>query len=135
MSLLIDASMAASWFIDDQRDPRPIAILDQVAVGGAIVPALFFTEFTESLLAACRKKRLTAEGIAHALQQFFSLPIEAEPPPDLPTALRIAALAQRHNISAYDAAYLEAALRRNIPLATHDRPLRAAAQSAGVKLP
>ena len=134
MTLVIDASIAAAWFIDDESDPRGTALLQRVFSDGATVPALFVTELSEALLSAARKKRLAFAGIHAALQDFFALPISIEAAPDAPTALRIVHLAEKCNISAYDAAYLETATRLKCALATHDRALATAAKSSGVVL-
>ena len=45
---------------------------------------------------------------------------------------RTSTLAEQHGLSVYDAAYLELALRRNLPLGTRDRALRSAAQRSGI---
>jgi predicted nucleic acid-binding protein len=63
------------------------------------------------------------------------MPIEQEPMPDMEALNRVLALARCHGLSAYDAAYLELAMRLAIPLATLDAKLEAAARTAGVKSP
>jgi predicted nucleic acid-binding protein len=47
---------------------------------------------------------------------------------------RVSELAAEHNLSVYDAAYLELALRRGLPLASRDAGLNRAAQRCGVKV-
>ena len=85
------------------------------------------------LLMAYRRKRITFDQIAGFLTRLKSLPIEAaaQTPDEL---LDLPALAQKHNLTNYDAAYLTLALRFKLPLATTDADLRSAAAVSGVQI-
>ncbi len=134
MSLVIDNSVALAWCFEDEQTAAVMDLLDRVAETGAVVPQLWPIEALNGLLTAERRGRIdvaTRERLAGFLQD---LPISI----DDETTLRIwtvtAQLAQRHRITAYDAAYLELARRRSLPLATSDKQLIAAAQPEGVTL-
>lgn len=107
-----------------------MALLDRVTETGAFAPQLWPIEALNGLLTAERRKRIDTPR-RHRLAE---LPIAI----DGETASRLwhptAQLAEDHGLTACDATYLELALRLNLPLATSDRPLIAAAQAAGIPL-
>ena len=82
---------------------------------------------------AYRRKRITFDQIGGFLTRLSALPIEAaqQTPSQI---LELPVLAQSHNLTNYDAAYLALANRLNLPLATTDSELRKAAAAAGVSL-
>ncbi len=111
-----------------------MALLDRVTETGAAAPQLWPIEALNGLLSAERRgriKRPMRQRLAGFLQD---LPISI----DDETASRVwtatAQLAEHHRLTAYDATYLELALRLGLPLAISDRPLIAAAQKAEVAL-
>ena len=93
-------------------------------------PGLWELEFTNVLRSACLKQRMTAEAAQKVIAQNVSLPIDVDRQPVSPS--EFLALALRFGLSSCDAAYLELALRQQLPIATSDGPLRAAALAAGV---
>lgn len=98
----------------------------------AWVPAIWSLEVANGLLTAERRKRISASEASKAMRLLLSLPIIPDPAErerDFEVAWRIA---RTHQLSAYDAAYLELAIRNNVPLATLDESLRAAAQKEGL---
>ena len=126
--LVLDASVALQWFLEDEagRD-YSLAVLGSLSTRQAAVPTLWFYEIGNALLMACRRKRITFGQIDGFLTRLQALPIEAaqQSPREI---LELPALAQKHSLTNYDAAYLSLALRLNLPLATTDAdPLRAAA--------
>ena len=137
MSLVLDASMALAWLID--RADRSEAALAQRAFGdvranGAQVPALWYAEVANTLLVFERAKRLTEQDSASYLADLDLLAITQD---DLPPALlqqRVLDLGRIYKLSAYDATYLEVAMRRAATLATFDRKLAEAARAAGVRV-
>lgn len=82
------------------------------------------------LRTGCLRLRLTAEKAQQALAHIARLPIDTDR--QAVPCRELLALALRFGLSSYDAAYLELALRRQLPLATQDEALRAAALAAGV---
>jgi predicted nucleic acid-binding protein len=92
---------------------------------------LWFSAVRTGLLLAHRRKRITFDQIDGFLTRLKALPIDAAE--QLPAELlELPALAQKHSLTNYDAAYLALAMRLNLPLATTDADLRRAAAAAGV---
>jgi predicted nucleic acid-binding protein len=132
--LVLGASLALQWFLEDEADRNySLAVLASLSEKRAIVPILWFYEVGNGLLMAYRRKRITFDQIGGFLERLKALPIEAahQAPFDI---LELPALAQSHNLTNYDAAYLALATRFNLPVATTDSDLRKAAASAGVRL-
>lgn len=132
MSFVLDASTALAWCFRDEDDERATAALDQLEVDEAYVPAIWSLEVANGLIAAERRKRITASAASKAMRLMLSLPIIPDPSErsrDFETTWR---LARTHQLSAYDSAYLELAIRYNVALITLDKRLRAAARTEGL---
>lgn len=127
---VVDASVAAAWLLPDEATPLTEAVLHATATADIWVPALWLLEIGNLLLNAQRRKRIDEAkrrelvAVAAALR----LRIDREPV----STIALDALAARHRLSAYDAAYLELAQRRSLPLATLDQALSAALSAARV---
>ena len=130
--LVLDASATLAWCFDDERTAESNALLDRLAVATALVPAIWHVELANALLAAERRRRITAEEIEHVYRLLNRLTIETDDPVLTPAPLL--ALARAHRLTAYDAAYLDLTLRRHLPLATRDAALCRAAETVGVAL-
>jgi predicted nucleic acid-binding protein len=131
--LVVDASVAAAWFLPDEATPFTEAALSATAQGDVWVPALWLLEIGNLLIGAQRRRRIDAaqRQALIAAADALRLRVDREP-----VSLRsIDALADRHRLSSYDAAYLELALRRQLPLATLDAALLAAMPVEGVLAP
>ena len=132
MSFVVDASIAVAWCFEDQSSPAVDALLDRVRDAGAIVPSLWHLELANVLLMAERRGKITGADAAMRLELVSALPVTV----DHATAARawreILTLARAQELTAYDAAYLELAVRRNCPLATRDKTLKDAALRVGV---
>jgi predicted nucleic acid-binding protein len=130
---VVDASVSAAWFLPDEATPVTEAALLATATQDVWVPALWLLEMSNLLLRAQRRKRITADKRAELAALACALRIKVDH-----EAIAIAvidALAAKHGLSAYDAAYLELALRRNLPLATQDDALSGAMLKAGIAAP
>lgn len=127
---MLDNSVVCGWFIESQANAYGDAVARQLQDERAAVPAVWVLELANVLRTACLRQRMTAQHAQAVLTQIVSLPIDVDrqgaPPAEL------LALALRFGLSSYDAAYLELALRLQIPLATVDGPLRDAALASGV---
>lgn len=134
MSLVLDASLTLSWFFKDERTPGTDAVLTEVTENGAVVPALWRLEVANALQMAVRRKRIDAAFRDSALTLLSRLSIPADPDTDACAWAAILQLAGRFELTLYDAAYLELAQRRRLPLATLDRELRDAAAALGITL-
>ncbi|WP_211259500.1 type II toxin-antitoxin system VapC family toxin [Belnapia moabensis] len=131
---MLDASATFPWLFEDEASPATDALLDHVTEHGAVVPALWFLECTNGLAMAERRGRIDGTSLVAAVALLRRLPLvvdDAAPSRALDAVLE---LARTHRLTAYDAGYLDLALRRGLPLATSDAPLRAAATAAGVSL-
>jgi predicted nucleic acid-binding protein len=132
--LVLDASLTLQWFLEDEADREySLAVLASLSGKRAAVPILWFYEVGNGLLMAHRRKRITLDKIDGFLTRLKALPIDAaeQVPSEI---LDLPALAQKHNLTNYDAAYLALAIRLNLPLATNDTDLRRAATAARVAM-
>lgn len=132
MSLVLDSSVTLAWLYPDEAAPAVLAIFERVIREGAFVPGLWAFEVANSLTMAVRQKRITASDRNDSLTDLASLPIEADRETEVHAWGETTQLADRHELSIYDAAYLELALRRGLPLATLDGDLSGAARTEGV---
>ena len=132
MPFILDNSIVCGWFLENQATPYSDSIIERLRDDRAAVPALWELDFTNVLRTACLRQRMTAQAAQRVIAQMVSLPIDVDRQP-VP-ASEILGLALRFGLSSYDAAYLELALRLQLPVATGDGPLRAAALAAGLGL-
>jgi predicted nucleic acid-binding protein len=125
--------LALQWFLEDETGRQyGLSVLASLSAKRAMVPILWFYEGGNGLLMACRRKRFTFDQIDGFLTRLNALPIDAAQ--QVPTdVLELPAIAQKHGLTNYGAAYLALAMRLNLPLATTDADLRRAA-AAGVKM-
>lgn len=127
--LVIDASIAASWVLEDESDPRAESVQTEVERNGCLVPQHWHLEIHNTLIMAERRRRITRQAADLGLDFLKSLPIVTDSEHELD-----AALARSYELSFYDAMYVELALRRGASLATLDGPLRRASIAEGVSL-
>jgi predicted nucleic acid-binding protein len=106
--------------------------LDRVILEGALVPSVWPLEVGNVLLMAERQKRISAEQRHQAVYTLSELPINVDPMTSHHAWQETMELAERYKLTLYDAAYLELALRRSLPLATLDKSLKSAADKAGI---
>ena len=130
MTIVVDSSIAASWGMPDERSPIADQALTSATEVGMTVPDLFWHELRNVFLVNERRGRLTSELTRDGLGLIESL----EPTTDRSSYhSSILELARRHTLSAYDAAFLELAMRLKAPLATLDNKLAKAAMAERVK--
>ena len=132
MSLVLDSSVAIAWCFKDERTPGLMALLDRVGEEGAEAPAHWPLEVTNTLIMAGRRKRVGAEERDEYIALLRDLPVTLDDATATQAWGATALLAERYGLTLYDAAYLELALRRDLPLATLDAALQTAALQAGV---
>lgn len=130
--IVVDASIALAWCFPDETSAYAETVL--VGLGGEtmLVPAIWELEVANAIMVGLRRKRLEMPGV----EQFLSLIEQLAPMQDARPVVEhmrdVLPLAAEHGLTAYDAAYLELALRRHALLATLDDKLLAAARAAGV---
>ena len=132
MSIVLDASVVLEWVFEDERTDRSIALLGNIASNGANVPGIWRLEVANALRSAVRRKRITSDYRSVALAKLSALPILTDLETDARAWGAIADLSERFDITPYDAAYLELAHRKGLPLATNDIALGNAARQLGV---
>ena len=130
MPLVLDNSVVSGWLLKGQATPYATAIARQLLNDRAVAPALLRLEYTNVLRTACKRGRLTAQQAQAAIADLAALPLDLDQ--QVPDPAQLLALALRYDLSAYDAAYLELALRRQLPIATQDTALADAARTSGV---
>ena len=131
MALIPDVSAILSQALDDEDASYAEAVIESIAADEALVPTLFWLEIRNALLMGERRKRITAERTTSFLADLALLPFQVD---ERPREGTVFGLARKHNLTIYDAAYLELAERKKLPLATVDRALIKAAKKAGVVL-
>lgn len=131
MPFVLDASVTAGWCFPDEDKQSGDAALSRLAEDSAIAPTLWWFEVRNILVVNERRGRIDAVGTAEFLAELDRLPILLDRDAVGET---VVALARKHGLTAYDAAYLELARRLGAPLATLDHALAAAARTDGVHL-
>ena len=134
MSLVLDSSIALAWVYSDEATDAVKHVLSLVTENGAWVPAIWRLEVANVLEMGVRRGRTDAAFRNAALSDLGFLPISVDPETDRHAWDATLRLASRNRLTVYDAAYLELAQRRRLPLATLDAELRAAAIAEGVPL-
>jgi predicted nucleic acid-binding protein len=134
VSLVIDSSMTLAWYFQDERTDASLAVLRQVVEAGAIVPALWRLEVLNGLQVAVRRGRIDRAYRDASLADLQSLVIAIDPGTNRQAWSATLRLCDRFGLTAYDAAYLELAQRRQLPLATLDVALAEAARADNITL-
>ena len=134
MSLVIDSSMTLAWYFEDEKTAASITVLNQVVEIGAVVPALRRLEVLNGLQVAVRRGRITVAYRDASLDDLRALAIAIDSGTNRQAWSATLRLCDRFGLTPYDAAYLELAQRRQLPLATLDGELIRAAQAENVLL-
>lgn len=134
MSLVLDCSATLAWVYDDETTDAIRAVFNAVGDAGAWAPVLWRLEVANVLEMGVRRGRHDANFRDEMLADLALLPINLDPETDKHAWGATVRLAANYGLTVYDAAYLELARRRELPLATLDRELRVAAQAEGVAL-
>jgi predicted nucleic acid-binding protein len=134
VTIVLDASVTFAWVFEDEVSDVAEAVIDRVVEEGAIVPTLWRFEIANGLRTAIRRRRIDMTFRNNALARLGRLPIHNDDETVSHAWDETLALSDAHALTPYDAAYLELALRRHLPLATLDKDLRRAASAAGVGL-
>lgn len=134
-ALVIDASVGLGWVHPSQANELTGRCLEEAKNGAAIhVPALWHLEIANALLVFVRRKLMTESQRAVGLTLLSQLRVVIDDETNRLAFSSVSELAAKHSLSAYDAAYLELARRKSLPLATRDEALKVAAGRAGIRL-
>ena len=132
MSFVLDCSVTVAWLFEDEATPAIDALQDQLKEKVALVPGHWRLEVGNVLAQAERRKRLTPAQTSAHLELLDRLPVATDAETDSRAFREILSVARTEGLTTYDAAYLELAARRGVPLATLDRALARAARRVGV---
>jgi predicted nucleic acid-binding protein len=129
MSFVLDASIAAAWFLPEEQNDAADQLMADLRSASAFVPSLFWFETRNLFLMAERRGRLQPGEARLLMSQLRGFPLEDMGSVGDGSVLDLAA---RHMLSAYDASYLALAAGQAVALATADRRLAAVARSEGI---
>ncbi len=130
---VVDASITLSWCFEDESSPAADDVLARLETGRAVAPCVWTLEVSNAIRSAQRRGRLTDVETPALVSLLLALPIDIDDPLTLDDATgRVLQLARSFDLSSYDAAYLDLALRRGVAIASVDERLVAAARTAGV---
>ncbi len=136
-AFVLDNSVAMRWYLaSDKQSDQDYAesVLLSLVDADAFVPNLWHLEASNVLLAAENRGNTTFGETERFISQLENLPLHVDPLTARQSFTRIMSLARAYNLSSYDAAYLELAIRNALPLATLDKDLIKAANQAGVPI-
>ena len=131
MDFVLDASVTVVWALEDEDDAIADLALARLEAGSAVAPPIWWFEVRNVLLVNERRGRISERDSATFLRALSNMRIEVDPGQ---VESAVLGLARSHRLTIYDSAYLELALRRDLPLATLDKQLAAAASAEAVRL-
>ena len=131
-ALVVDASVAAVWLLEDEDHPIAEAAYQYVESSDAIVPQIWQFEIRNILITSARRRRISIDDVESLLTVVDELGMSTDHEPDFHATMQ---LALTHNLTFYDALYLELAIRRDAQVATLDSDLVRAATAAGLSDP
>lgn len=132
--IVIDASVALAWGFPDEASDYADQVLVALAGQTILVPAIWATEITNAVLVAERRRRIRQPEIRRFVELLGDLTVVMDSQTVTDSVSNIAPLGREYGLSAYDAAYLDVAMRHGAPLATLDRDLRKAGHEAGIEI-
>ncbi len=132
---VVDASIVLTWCFLDEEAQKAEKISERIALGDRpAVTAFWRHEGLNALLVGERRRRLTNELIQAFIKDLEQLPAEIDTPAAGTVFHSTKDLCRKHGLTAYDAAYLELAMRHRIALATADDALERAALAEGIEI-
>jgi len=134
MRFVLDCSVTMPWLLKNEPTGYAEKILKHLEKGEALVPFLWHLEVGNVLLSAERRKRLLEAESERFLHWLSELPVTVDSQPPAMALSRVVSLGREQNLSSYDAAYLELAMREGTSLATVDKGLIQAAKKVGIPL-
>jgi predicted nucleic acid-binding protein len=132
LNFVLDASVTLAWCFADEGGDYALGVLDELRSSEAVTASHWGLELANAFLVAERRRRIEAGDVSRLAKFVLALPIAVDPVARRRPVDSIHRLGRSHGLSAYDAAYLEVAVRYGIPIATLDSDLRAAAEAEGV---
>ena len=134
MSFVLDSSVALAWVLPDEGNPYADALLERLIAEGAVVPPIWPLEIGNVLLVALRRGRIRQEELEAMVERLSRLPIEIDIEAIDHALAGVLLIAAQLGLTTYDAAYLDLAQRRNLPLATLDKRVRTACDTVKLQV-
>lgn len=131
-AFVLDCSIAMAWLFQDEATPKTTALLNRLASETAVVPGWWSIEITNVLAMAERKGRIRPAQSNAFISDLSQLGLERDDEAPDRAFSHILALCRTHQLTSYDAIYLDLAARRSLPLATLDNDLRKVARKLGI---
>jgi predicted nucleic acid-binding protein len=134
VSFILDSSVALTWCFEDERTTEAEALLHRVGETGAMAPQHWPFEVLNGLMMAERRQRLDRPRRRRLADFLRDLPVTLDAETTIQVWAMTQGLAEHFRLTIYDAAYLELAQRRGLPLGSLDKELRQAGSAVGVQL-
>ena len=134
MRVVLDASVTVAWFLQDESSTESGPLLNYVAKAGAAVPQIWKMEVANVFTQAVRRGRISDSHRERAMAALRALPIREDAEGTSNVWTTVVDIADRFQLSIYDATYLELSARTGLPIATADKAMKAAALSMGRRL-
>ncbi len=133
MIFVLDCSVTMPWILKNDSSGYSVKILKSLEKKQAIVPKLWAYEVCNVIAVAERRKKIKSYEALNFFKILYELPIQFD---DEETDIfyQIHPLTREFQLSSYDAAYLELAIRKKLPIATLDRAIQKASKKLGIKL-
>jgi predicted nucleic acid-binding protein len=132
---VLDASVVLGWVLGERQVfERAKTVLLSLQSAKALVPVIWQAEVANALVVKERQKRIQETFLRKLLKQIGELPVVVDPLAGTEVFDRVLPLARRHQLSVYDACYLELAVREKVPLASFDSALMEAAKREGTSV-
>jgi len=133
-ALVADASVALAWLFPDEGSEYADAVLEALKDREVVVPAIWPVEIANAIWVGERRKRIRPQDVRGFIDLLEDLNIVQDSRPFASVLSEVVAISRECGISAYDAAYLDVALRHGAPFATLDKALERAARAAGIEI-
>jgi predicted nucleic acid-binding protein len=134
VKLIADISVVLSWLFEENQTPQAVLILPLIQKHGLLVPPLWWSELENGVLMGERRGRKTPDESAAFLKLVRALPIRTDDTPRHRVSGAVLDLGRQHQLTAYDATYVELAVRETASLATFDTDVRKCAPGLGIKI-
>lgn len=134
MSVIAYISVVLAWLHEEDQTDAALKILPLIRKRGLLVPSPWWSELENGIIMGERRGRKTAAEMTEFLKIIRRLPIQTDDTPRHRLSDSIVDLGRRHRLTAYDAAYVEFAVRKGIPLATFDVAIRSCAPELGIQI-
>ena len=131
-AFVLDVSVTMAWCFKDEASDDAWALLDRLTADTAIVPGIWAAEVANVLLVAERRRRIDRAEARAFVARLMALQIVVEETPPGRLFGEVLSIGREMRLAAYDALYLDLAIRQSVPLATTDLALRTAARKMRV---